>query len=320
MSAMLVIGRWAVEAPSDALAAVDGIEDAELRSPLRATVLRSWRDPETLATYLATLGVAERREALASGALDRIAQADPARAAQLVLDLPPGDERRRLLWQVSNSYAQRDPDAALAWARSLGALEPDLAVNIVRGVAVRDPLRAFGLADSLDEPGRTQARLAAVSGPIADQRQFSALASRVVAMPDGQNKTALLGSLIGSWANRPGNAEPTLQWMLAQGAALPAESFERIGYLYAQASPEAAAAYLDRVPQGARPAWLSAVTVAYGNRDPEAAAAFLERYRGDPAFDRAAITLSQQLAATDPPRAAQLLASVRTRGTDGAGP
>lgn len=318
MATTVVIDSWAREAPADALAAVDAMRDPELARMLRAAVLRSWQDPDTLASYLATLEVAERRLALGV-AFSRVTQADPERAAQLVMDFPP-DERRPLLWQVGTSYAQRDPDAAFAWARSVGEQEPDLVIGVLRGVAARDPLRAFGLAESLDEPARDQGYLAAVSVQIADERQFTALASRVAALPEGQTKTALLTSMIGSWAMRPGNAEPVLQWMLAQGAALPPESFERIGYLYAQSNPDAAAAYLDRVPQSARPAWLSAVTAAYGNRDPAAAAAFLDRYRGDPAFDRAAITLSQQLAVTDPPRAAQLLATVGPRGLPGAGP
>jgi hypothetical protein len=287
---------------------------------LRDIVLRSWRDPDGLAAYLATLDAESQRAALLSGALNGFVQADPRRAAEIAEQLPPGEERRRLLWQIATSFAQRDPDAALAWAQGFDAADPQLIVTILRNVAFKDPLRAFDLAESVAEPARSQTYFSAIGGPIADERQFSALANRVLAMQDGQNKTALVVALIGSWASRPGNTAPALDWMLANGAVLPVEAFERIGFQYAQANPGAAAAYIDRVPNGARAAWISAVTVGYATSDPRSASAFLERFRGDPAFDRAAVALSQQLAASDPPAAARLLASVGTRGADGAGP
>ena len=75
-----------------------------------------------------------------------------------------------------------------------------------------------------------------------------------------------------------------------------------------------------RVPSGARAAWISAVAQGYATTDPQSAPAFLERFRGDPAYDPAALAVVQPLAASDPAAAARLLASVGARGTGGVRP
>ncbi len=181
-------------------------------------------------------------------------------------------------------------------------------------------MRAFDLTGSLAEPVRSQTYGMVMSVPIADAAQFSALGDRVLRLKEDPLRTSLAVTLIGSWANRPGNVGPALDWMLANGAAVPPEAFQRVGLTYAHADPSAAAAYVDRVPSGARAAWISAVAQGYATTDPQSATAFLERYRGDPAYDSAALAVVQPLAASDPAAAARLLASVSTRGTSGIGP
>jgi hypothetical protein len=318
--AAMIVTRWAGDTPREALAAVDLVRDLELAPLLRSSVLRNWRDVDSLVAYLETLDTDAKRAALTGGVLDHLAREAPQRAAGLIAELPAGEERGRMLRQIGASYALQDPEAALEWAQSVDTPELGLTQGIVRSVAIQDPLRAFALADTLEEPLRSQGYAAAVNGPLKDQRTFAALADRVRGMETGQLRTALLVSLIGSWVNRPGNTAATLDWMLAVGADLPAEAFERVGFLYARADPAAAAAYVDRVPGAARASWVSAVAAGYATSDLQGAVAFVDRFRGEPAFDRAAVQLAQQLAAADPPGAARLLASVQTRGVGGLGP
>ena len=258
VSATMIVSQWANDAPSEAMAAVERVPDPALRSTLRDTVLRSWRDPESLAAYLRTLDPASRLAALSGGALYGVMQADPRRAAEIVAELPPGPEQRNLLMQVGTSYAQRDADAAFAWAQSLDTPDPELTVAILHSVAFKDPVRAFDLAGSVAEPMRSRGYSVALGVPT-DAAQFSGLANRVLRLQEDQTRTRLVVSLIDSWARRPGNIVPALDWMLANGTAVPAEAFERIGLLYAHSDPGAAAAYVNRVPNGARAAWISAV-------------------------------------------------------------
>jgi hypothetical protein len=318
--ALTIAAHWAGESAREAMAAAERVADPELRSLLQNTVLRSWGDADSLADYLAALDAGALETALAAGALARLVQASPRRAAELAARLPPGEQRRGVLWSVATGYAQQDPEAALVWARNLDAPDPGLFAAILQGVAHKDPVRAFDLAGSLEEPARSQGYLAAMNSGAIDERQFATLASRVLALQDGQTKNAMLVSLAGSWAGRPGNTERALDWMVAAGDALPPEAFARVGQMLARTDPNAAAAYVERVPRSARNDWVAAVTAAYTSTDPQRGLAFLERFRGDPAFDGAAVVVAQQLAASDPPAAARLLGSVRNRGPMGFGP
>jgi hypothetical protein len=318
--AMTIAAHWAGESAREAMAAAERVGDPELSALLQNTVLRSWADADSLADYLATLDAAALQTALAGGALARIVQASPQRAAELASRLPPGEQRRSVLWTVATGYAQVDPDGALAWARTLDGADPSLLAAILQSVARKDPVRAFELAGSLEEPVRSQGYLAAMSSQAIDERQFATLANRVFALQDGQFKTAMLVSLAGSWAGRPGNAERALEWMVAAGDALPPEAFARVGHMLARTDPTAAAGWIERVPRSARNDWVAAVTAAYTSTDPQRGLAFLERFRGDAAFDGAAVVVAQQLAASDPASAARLLGSVRNRGLMGFGP
>jgi hypothetical protein len=314
---LTIISKWATQAPSDALAAVERIQDPELEAQLRRMVFSSWRDPATLNAYLEGLDAESRHAAIASGALDRLIQEDPRRAADYAVEVPAENERRMLLMRIASVYAQRDAAAALDWAQTLAMRDPYLVNLVVRSIATEDPVRAFDAATSLEEPARSQAYLAAIGMP-REERQFLALVERVRRLPEDQTSTRLLVALVGNWTSRPENVQRTLEWML--GTTLPAEVYERVGANYARSDPSRAAAYVDRVPVAARPAWVMMVTASYAQTDMQTATAFLERFRGDPAFDRAAIVLTQQLAVYDPPAAARLLASVGTRGAEGPTP
>ena len=318
--ASAVVARWASDAPTAAIAAVERVPDPELRAALRATVLRSWRDTDSLVAYLNTLAPEARNEAVASGALEALAQADPRRAAEIAAALPPGEERTRRLAQITFIYAQRDADAALAWARTLDPPEPELVASAVRHIGAREPLRAFDLAATLDEPQRTQISVALVNAVNTDEAQWSRLAERVLRVEDEQLRTRLVMSLIDTWTNRRRDPTGALDWMLASEASLPAEAFERVAFTYARTDPSAAAGYVDRVPSRVRAAWIAAVTIGHATTDVPGAMQFLDRFRGEPGFDRGAVMLAQQMAASDPPAAARLLASVGTRGPDGASP
>ena len=317
--AVMVVSSWAGNAPNEAIAAVNGVADPTLQAQLRAALLRSWRDTDSLFVYVETLGSDRLSEALMSGLVERLVSADTQRAGALVAKLPAGEARTRLLPQVGYRYAQQDPEGAVAWARTLDPPAPDLVANAVRFVASRDPLRAFDLAGSLDEPQRTQTYFSIVNGST-DAVQMPALASRVARIDDGPVKTQLIMSLVQLWAERGRDPEGALAWISANEASVPPEAFERVAYLYARSDPAAAAAYVDRVPNRARAAWIAAVTVGYATTDVQGATQFLERFRGEPGFDRGAPQLAMRIAETDPAAAARLLASVGTRAADGASP
>jgi hypothetical protein len=315
--AQWVVGQWASRAPADALAAADRIGDPALRKSVRYAVLAGWSDIGALSAYVDRLDPAEQRELLTDGVLARLIQADPAHVAALAADLPPSEDRRRALLQIAASYADKDAEAALAWAQELAAQDPMLVTSVLASAARHDPARAFDMAASLAEPARSQAMLTVVGSIFAaEPRDLETLAGRIVRMPDGGSKTQLVSALVNSWASRPGGAAPALRWMLANPSAVPPAAFEEVAFAVAQADPAAAASYLDRVPSAARGSWIGAVAAGYARSDPQAGVAFLERFRGDPAYGRAALMLAPQLAVADPPAAARMLESVGAGGPE----
>jgi hypothetical protein len=317
--AMSIVSRWAIDAPSEAIAAVDGLADPELRSLLSSTVLRNWRGTDTLLTYVESLDRELRGKALMSSALERLVTDDARRVALIVATLPEGEERTRLLWAFSNSYARQDPEAAVAWTRTLDPAVPEIVANAVRHVATRAPLRAFDLAAALDEPLRSQTYLSIVNGPV-DETQLLALATRVLRIDDEQTRMRLVMTLVEGWASRRGDPDGALDWLNANEAAVPPEAFERVAFIYAHSNPTDAAARVDRVPSRARAAWIAAVTSGIATTDVQGATEFLERFRGEPGFDRGAPPLAMRIAEADPAAAARFLASVGTRGADGVAP
>ena len=317
--AAAVVSRWANDAPSDAIAAVNRVADPDLRSLLWSTALRGWRDTDALLTYVAALDPPSRGQALTNAGLERLVAENAPRAAAIVATLPQGEERTQLLAAVGNAYARQDPAAAVAWARTLDPPAPDVVANAVRHVASREPLRAFDLAASLAEPQRSQIHLAIVNGPV-ESAQLPALASRVIRIDDEQTKTRLVMALVDVWANRRNDPAGALDWMNANDAALPIEAFERVAFTFARSNSSGAAAYVDRVPSRVRAAWIAAVAVGHATIDVPGATQFLERFLGEPGFDRGAPQLAMRLAETDPAAAARLLGSVGTRGPDGAAP
>jgi hypothetical protein len=317
--AMQIVSRWAIDAPSEAIAAADRVADPDLRSALWTTALRNWRDTGTLLTYVETLDPQSRGKALVNAGLDRLAAPDASRAAAIVATLPEGVERTQAMWVLSGIYARQDPEAAVAWARTLEPPAPEVVANAIRFVASREPLRAFDLAGSLAEPQRSQMYLSIVNAP-GEGAQLQALASRVVRIDDGDTKARLITTLVEVWANRRGDPEGALEWLNANETAVPPEAFERVGYSYASSNPTGAASSVDRVPNRVRAVWIAAVTFGMASTDVPGATQFLERFRGEAGFDRGAPQLAMQIAETDPAAAARLIASVGTRGPGGVGP
>jgi len=77
---------------------------------------------------------------------------DPQAAYIRATRLSRGLNRAFAIESVATSFARRDPDAALAWARSLAAKEPGVLGLLVTGFADADPPRALDLALQIDTP------------------------------------------------------------------------------------------------------------------------------------------------------------------------
>src|SRR5262249_36094603 len=154
------------------------VEDGELRTIFQNAVMRSWAqfdatslvdyamalDPEAQqrlgvmsglydvarldperALALAPRPPAAPRAALERTPIDAPARRDPEAALERLRALPAGQQQQFASQQtIARAYGRKDPDAALAWARSKGDRES--LIGVLSGIATTDPNRAIDLA------------------------------------------------------------------------------------------------------------------------------------------------------------------------------
>lgn len=328
---------WAERDPLAPLAELDVVTDERLRNAFRAAVLREWAREDTLAmvAYLgehsdlsqqavfgrtafdeildvdaeAMLELADAlpasiRDPAKRAALTYLAELDPGRALDYVASMAPGDYRDVLLMSIARGYARNDPDAALAWARSVES--PGVADRVLWVVAESDPQRAVDMAFAVGSPdAQLQAIEALLSGGTVSPRIF---ADRLFALPDSPVRDRAVLTVAANWITR--DPDTALEWLLGNAARINANTFGELAQHLSVLDPATAARATSRIPSDARPAWLQGLARDYGRADPNGALAWIAQFEGQPGYDGAASELAQTLSAHDAPAAARLLASV----------
>lgn len=80
---------------------------------------------------------------------------DIATAAEIALQLEPWASREQVLLKIAGTWAEKDPDAALEWARRLpdAGEQQNCIATICQKLALSDPARAVALAETLPGAG-----------------------------------------------------------------------------------------------------------------------------------------------------------------------
>jgi hypothetical protein len=337
------IVRLAEDSPREALERAQEISNLEVRTETVNGVMRAWasRDPRTFLDYLATLDEAARRSAASNGfwyqiassapelALDRadlwppdlrgpvtmsaigaIAQRDPLAAYARAQQMPQGQERRQLVQQIAQSFAQHDADAALAWSRSLQPPEPEAFTAVVTAIGQKDPLRAFDLAAAIGTQRERQDAMIQVvtTATLRDPAQSVALLDRALALPNNQDRQSLVQIILSTWAERePARAA---DWLVANAERAPPGAVNTVASAYARHDLEQAASYASRVPSQLRGSWLNGVAGMYAQANPQAALQWIEQFRGSPEYDAAALAVIMPASRSDPEAAARAAESL----------
>ena len=337
------LGELARTSPAEALARASKIGDAAQRKDAVNRVLSTWAqsDPRAVVDYLSGLDIEALRDAVRSGvwqqiamaapelALDRaetlpedlrasvraaaiqaLAQRDPKAALTRFAELPRGAVGREgTLPMIARSYATRDPEGALAWARALQPPEPGVMAAVISGLADKDPARAFDLASEIASPmEQTQALQSVVNMAILrDPASMGPLLERVLAMPNSAQRQTLVQMAVNSLASRdPGKAA---EWLVAN----PGQSSEVVAQVasqYARTDPARAASYSARLTGDSRVAWVRGVAAGYAQVDSRGAIDWVEQLRGAPEYDEAAFAVVQSTTPEDPAAAARLIDSI----------
>jgi hypothetical protein len=336
------LGQLARTSPVEALARARKIADTAQRKEAVNRVLSMWAmsDPRTVADYLAGLDAEGRRDAAQNGVWFRIASAAPELALERAETLPEDlranvqgtaiqvlaqrDPKAALAWfaqmprgvaaragtlpTIARTYATRDAEGALAWARSLQPPEPGVMAAVISGIADTDPARAFDLASELSSPmEQTQALQSVVSTTVMrDPASAVSLLERLLASPNSAQRQGLVQMALSTLASR--DPSKAAEWLIAN----PGQSTEAVMQVasgYARTDPARAASYSSRLTGDARVAWLRGVASAYAQVDSRGALEWVEQLRGTAEYDEAAFAIVQS-APQDPAAAARLLESI----------
>jgi hypothetical protein len=293
-------------APNEALAELAALGSEALPVPLLgSTVVELARsDPERLLAAAANWS-AEGRRFAESAALQQLAQRDPLAAMRYVERMPLGAERQALTQTIARSYGKRDPVAALAWARSVPG-QQNLVASVIGGVAEQDPNRAIDLALELTSPiDRSRAvQFIAIAG-VRQDASFETIANRLLTIDDPQLQNALAFNVVSMWASRA--PDRAMTWLLANAQDAPPNVFMQIGEQLARRDPRNAAAYTAQVPQAAREPWIHGVSQGYAQADAQGAIDWLGQFRGEPGYERAAVSVAMSVAQRDGAAAARLV-------------
>lgn len=343
MSALSRIAvEWTRQDPAAALAQLETIPE-DLRQSYHAAVLSEWAriDPDRvfayvrsnknaldlprLAAVLSSLAPADPRAVLELAeempsdvrrlaqqtALRVIADRDPYAAIALIDAMPSNRDREQMLSSVGQAFAQRDPDGALEWAKSLRPPSTNAIMSVVNGIASTDPGRAVDLMldDDLMSTSSSLGLMLAMSTltRVQDTSRIAAIADRLVERNDPSTVDAM-GMLISGWTER--DPEAAVEWLIGNAERAGRPAVARVASQLATEDPIAAAAMMTRLPPELHGDWLQSVAAGYAQYDAEAAASWIMQYQGRPGFTGGLAAIAPALAQTDPRAAARMLEAV----------
>lgn len=252
----------AVVTPQNARTIAAGLSAEELRTEFGTVVLRQWlsADAASAAAWLRTHAITEEQAATLGaelgGAPDRleavelalansrvrqpllraaalaVADADPARAAELAARLPADEVRADTLQTIVYAWATSDPVTTARFVMAVNdpALRESLLAVAAKALAVTDPeAGAAWLAETVRRPEL----VAASAGPIVDwwaMQDPAGAAQWVAAFAPGALRLTLIESVLTTWRQSDAAAAgawlerlPERETVLAQLAAVEAE-------------------------------------------------------------------------------------------------
>ena len=225
---------WGRQSPEAALAAIEQLDDFEMRNQLMYQSLRAWseKSPQAAFEWAQARRPSPERIQLLSFTLQALGKGQPQAALELAEKLPRGVQRSLLpqliqqwaatdlpgatgwldsvkdpsmrastLYSIANSYAMRNPDEALRWAASLPPADAqNVMSSVIARIASKDPVRATSLINTFPEGDKRDMATSNVVSAWSQQDPSAALAW-VLRMPVGQGRNNAVNSVFGNWAN-----------------------------------------------------------------------------------------------------------------------
>lgn len=263
--------------PAKLRARLDAEKNPLVRFKMAAQQLEAWvaKDPRDALAWLASQQPSGRRDEVMRMALSQYAETDAKGAADWALHNLTGEDLNNTLIAIAEGWAQENGGEAAAWFLALPATpERDAAIeNMFFSWASNEPAAALAFVAANTGTGdlTPTLRRAALAGWAKSDPQAAVAAS--LALSRTNNDTGQFANTLANWATM--DLEGSSQWLLAN---LPAgnertAAARELGIIFAQQSPEAGVAWLDKLGAGAeRDAAASSLVVGWARSSPEEAA------------------------------------------------
>ncbi len=179
-------------------------------------VAREWArtDPAGAMTWAKSLPEDTKAGAY-SGLVGGMMGDDPLAATRTASELPPGESRDRLMGQIAESWANKDPQAALKWASGLeGEEKTESTKKALNGWAGKDPKAAAAHLATL--PTEEQDKYTGAVASRWANRNPAEAAAWVTTQPEGEGRKEAMGNVMGTWAET--EPEKASTWLVDQPA------------------------------------------------------------------------------------------------------
>lgn len=270
----IAIGQWAQEHPREAWLWAEKNLTGILKERALADLMVGWtrRNPLDAADWLASTGL----------------------TSQPLFSALPG------------TWAESDPAAALAWARSLpaGKARDTAEVAIAHTLAQNDPEAAAELFEEALATGENTA-VAITLADIWSTTDPAAAASWVASMTDGPGKTEAAATLATVWAAT--DIRAAVAWSESiSDADMRRQVISNIGTSWGAIDPYEAFDWLESLPADLAADGVTGAMYSWAGSDPVGLRQWIDESGDDPLVDRARRSLGDVVSQEAPPEAMDL--------------
>jgi len=275
MAAYVIASELANSDPVAALdwvRSLDGVRKEQVENAILAKIAES--DPAFALEQAATLKGRQRTSSISS-IFNTVARSDPAVAMELLDSLPDDTDRSGFQKQIARTWLMTNPDAAIAWLKTLDRSEASrIAANATGLLAQTQPDAAYRLLALLDDQQRVDSAKELVSklASVGDVARARALIDELKSQEGFEN---IESSFIGGLARHDSQAATQLALQL-QDDKQRDQTLSRIAVSALSEDPDGAISLLPSITDPEKRARTVGTMAAQWHRsDPDAALSWL---------------------------------------------
>jgi hypothetical protein len=175
---------------------------------------------------------------------------------------------------IASEWARRDPEAAMAWARTLSGQDKNAAMSgVINQIAASDPAKAWAMAAEMD--GRTQERTYRDLARRWGSDDYAAAERMIATLPTDQQAEARAAALEGLAQTDPKQALAKLNAIPA-GEARNDATRTTLDYMSRTDAAGAATWLMTNADEEAKRGGIEAIMPNYVTQDPKGALAFAQ--------------------------------------------